>query len=157
MCRKTSTDYPRSYDERRPLEPKYPSITPSIADFTPISSRETTPPPDAYLPADIEKIELLHAPPGPAYDGLTNNISTVLQELKSHPWPANTGDFVNVRVVGTYLQDFASSFNILQITKLNTRVEKLGKVGEKWRLESSILERESGQKTREIDVCISCV
>src|SRR6267154_486433 len=48
----------------------------------------------------------------PAYNGLTNNISTVLQELKGYPWPAGTEDFVNVRVKGEYIQSYSKHFNI---------------------------------------------
>lgn len=36
MCwegRRSVADVSRVYDERKPLEPKYPSTTPSIADF----------------------------------------------------------------------------------------------------------------------------
>lgn len=77
--------------------------------------------------------------PSPAYDGLTNNISTVLQELKGHPWKAGIGDFVNVRVVGDYLESYSKSFDVETLTKFNTRVEKLEKVGNKWQLRSSTL------------------
>ena len=75
----------------------------------------------------------------PAYNGLTNNISTVLQELKGYPWPAGTEDFVNVRVKGEYIQSYSKHFNIEPLIKYRTRVEKLEKIGTKWKLRSSTL------------------
>lgn len=57
------------YDSRRPLEPKYPSVRPSVADF--IAEKETEN--EALTPQDVElegdqdqlaEAELLHAPPG---------------------------------------------------------------------------------------------
>jgi hypothetical protein len=91
----------------------------------------------------------------PAYNGLTNNISIFLQELKGHPWKEGTGDFVNVRVVGDYLHGFSKAFDIESLIKFNTRVEKLEKIGNKWQLQSSTLIKngpERGKKTREIEV-----
>jgi len=91
----------------------------------------------------------------PAYNGLTNNISVFLQELKGHPWKEGTGDFVNVRVVGDYLHGFSKAFDVEPLIKFNTRVEKLEKIGNKWQLQSSTVikdEPERGNKTREIEV-----
>lgn len=44
----------RIYDERKPLEPKYPSVRPSVADF--VVGEEAG-------KHDIEEVKLLHAPP----------------------------------------------------------------------------------------------
>lgn len=91
----------------------------------------------------------------PAYSSLKNNIPTSLQELKGHPWPQDTPDFINVREVGQYLQSYVRKFDVEEITKYDTRVEKLEKVGKKWRVESSTLIREGeekGKKERKVEV-----
>jgi hypothetical protein len=151
----------RSYDERQPPEPKYPSVKPSTADFVAdeirgdeSGERETNEHGNELF--GDESAELTHAPPGPAYDGLTNNISTVLQELKGHPWKKGTDDFVNVRVVGDYLQEFSKTFEVQPLIEFNTRVEKLEKIGDKWRLRSSTLVltgAQRGEKIRNTEVC----
>src|SRR4051812_40402859 len=86
----------------------------------------------------------------PAYDGLTNNISTVLQELKGYPWKEGTKDFVNVRVVGDYLQGFSKTFNIEPTIQFDTRVETLEKSDSKWRVQTSTLVRDGLTKGRKI-------
>ena len=91
----------------------------------------------------------------PAYSSLKNNIPTSLQELKGHPWPENTPDFINVRKVGEYIHSYVRKFHVEEVTKYDTRVEKLEKVGKKWRVESSTLIREGeerGKKVREVEV-----
>jgi DNA repair ATPase RecN len=101
----------------------------------------------------------------PAYSSLKNNIPTSLQELKGHPWPQNTPDFINVREVGEYIHSYVRKFDVEEVTKYDTRVEKLEKVGKKWRVESSTLIREGeerGKKVREVEVgdelskCVRC-
>jgi cation diffusion facilitator CzcD-associated flavoprotein CzcO len=87
----------------------------------------------------VDSIHLRHAPPGPAYDGLTTNISTKLQKMKDHPWKDGTGDFVNVRVVGDYLADYAKNFHVEEIVRYRTKVASVEKVGGIWRIESSQL------------------
>ena len=91
----------------------------------------------------------------PAYNGLTNNISTALQELKGYPWPLGTEDFVNVRVKGAYIQGYSKHFGIEPLTRYNTRVEELEKVGQKWKLRSSTLvkgPREGWEKFEGVEV-----
>lgn len=93
--------------------------------------------------------------PSPAYDGLTNNISTVLLQLKDYPWKEGTGDFVKVGVLGDYLQGYSRTFKVEPLIRFNTRVEKLEKIGGKWHLDSSTLITsgpEAGRKTQQSDV-----
>ncbi len=73
------------------------------------------------------------------YSGLTSNVPTGLQTLKGFPWPEGTGDYVNVREKQKYIQSYSSAFEVERFIKYNTRVEKLEKVGNKWRLRSSEL------------------
>ncbi|TAQ91422.1 hypothetical protein B7494_g135 [Chlorociboria aeruginascens] len=140
-----------AYDERKPLEPAYPSVIPSMADFVVDSDDETSQQKEANgngvdSVKSIEEVELRHAPPGPAYSGLTNNVATSLQELKGYPWKEGTGDFVNVRVIGEYIQGYARHFGVEPLIRYNTRVEKLQKKGMKWVLRSNTLMREGPEK-----------
>ncbi|PQE29988.1 hypothetical protein CJF32_00000663 [Rutstroemia sp. NJR-2017a WRK4] len=141
-----------AYDERKPPEPRYPSILPSLADssFENVegidSAFRSKPSPGKELvksfnsgEESVDSIHLRHAPPGPAYDGLTTNISTKLQKMKDHPWKDGTGDFVNVRVVGDYLADYAKNFHVEEIVRYRTKVASVEKVGGSWRIESSQL------------------
>lgn len=88
-----------------------------------------------------EELELKHAPPGPAYFGLTTNISTKLQEMKDHPWKDGTDDFVNVKVVGDYLEDYAKRFHLERVFRYNTKVETIDKVDGKWIVKSKALSK----------------
>ncbi len=91
----------------------------------------------------------------PAYSGLTNNVPTKLQELKGFPWPERTEPYVNVRVKQEYIQSYSRAFGIEPLTKYNTRVEKLQKIGDLWQVRSTTLigeGPEQGKKIREVDV-----
>jgi len=95
---------------------------------------------DTSAQLDPSREELQHAPPGPAYEGLTTNVPTYLQELKGYPWPEGQDAFVNVRVCGEYLQGYARRFGVESIIKYNTKVDKIEKKGEKWVVESRSLD-----------------
>ncbi|CZT00612.1 hypothetical protein WAI453_009246 [Rhynchosporium graminicola] len=141
-----------TYDERKPVEPQYPSIKPSVADFVTELEGETEGPKvsedNATLDLDLE--ELKFAPPGPAYSGLMNNIPTGLQKMIDHPWPAGTESYVNVRVKQQYIQSYSKIFGIEPLIRYNTRVEKLHKIGSKWEVRSTTLIREGPDRGRKI-------
>jgi hypothetical protein len=73
-----------------------------------------------------------------------NNISTKLQELKDFPWLEGTPDYVNVRVKQKYIQSYSKAFGVEELTRYNTRVEKLEKEGNTWKVQSTTLTREEG-------------
>ncbi|KAL5316596.1 hypothetical protein ACEPPN_015645 [Leptodophora sp. 'Broadleaf-Isolate-01'] len=146
-----------TYDERKPIEPQYPSIKPSIADFVAeLEGEAETSRAGAKngTTLDLDQEELRFAPPGPAYSGLMNNVPTSLQEMKGHPWPAGTESYVNVRVKQQYIQSYSKSFEIEPLIRYNTRVEKLRKIGSKWEVRSTTLIREGpdrGQKVHTVE------
>ncbi|PLB54035.1 pantothenate transporter [Aspergillus steynii IBT 23096] len=109
------------HDERRPLEPNYPSIKPSEADKT--GKRGTE---------DEAKLALEHAPPGPCYDGLKNNVSTPLMRVKLNAWPEGTPDFVSHTVMQAYIQDTAEKSGVHDATIYGARVKNVSKEGETW-------------------------
>ena len=75
----------------------------------------------------------------PAYVGLTNNVSTPLMKLKDHPWPPGTEHFVNHKVLAAYIQSAAESFGVKKSILFNTRVERIWKEDNMWRVQSSKL------------------
>jgi hypothetical protein len=94
----------------------------------------------------------------PAYSGLTNNVSTKLQQLKGFPWPKGTGDFVNVRAKQAYIQSYSRAFGVEPLIRYNTRVEKLQKIDGKWRINSTTLTRgglSKAKRENEIEVYAS--
>jgi len=93
--------------------------------------------------------QLLHAPPGPCYDGLKNNVATPLLELTLNPFPPGTPDFVTHDVLRDYIQDTAIKTGVHRNTRYNTSVKKVMKIGEKWRVETSILTRDSDSEDKE--------
>ncbi|KAK1148122.1 hypothetical protein N8T08_010761 [Aspergillus melleus] len=124
------------YDERRPLEPNYPSIKPSEADRTGERSNY-----------DETEVVLEHAPPGPCYEGLKNNVSTPLMRVKLNAWPEGTPDFVSHTVMQAYIQDTAEKAGVHDVTIYGARVKNVSKEGETWSVTWSSL-RESDQLGR---------
>ncbi|ESZ91781.1 hypothetical protein SBOR_7832 [Sclerotinia borealis F-4128] len=130
-----------AYDERKPLETRYPSVLPSVAGLYSDVDSDSEDATHQSLYSQTEGLELKHAPPGPAYFGLTTNISTKLQEMKDHPWKEGTGDFVNVKVVGNYLEDYARRFYLGKALRYNTKVETIDKINGKWIVRSKLLNK----------------
>lgn len=77
---------------------------------------------------------------------MENNIPTPLQALKDYPWKKGTKDNVNVRVNGEYLEGYWRHFGLEALTKFDTRVQKVEKVGNKWELQSSTLVKEGATR-----------
>ncbi|PWY86668.1 pantothenate transporter, partial [Aspergillus heteromorphus CBS 117.55] len=122
------------HDARRPLEPHYPSMKPSISE----RHRDEV--------DGKEGLELEHAPPGPCYDGLRNNVPTSLMRVKLNAWPEGTPEFVSHRVMKEYIQDTSAKAGSDAVTIYGARVTKLHKDEGNWRLTWSTLEKseESG-------------
>ena len=75
----------------------------------------------------------------PCYDGLFNNVSTPLLELKDHPWPKGTNDFVNHRKIKKYIQSVADSIDLAAYTCFHTKVLRIRKSSGKWHVLSGTL------------------
>ena len=91
----------------------------------------------------------------PAYSGLTNNVSTKLQQLKGFPWKEETPDFVNVRQKQEYIQSYAQHFGVEPLIRYNTRVEELQKIDGRWKVNSSTFSKDGssgGKKVNAVEV-----
>ncbi|ORX93343.1 pantothenate transporter [Clohesyomyces aquaticus] len=123
------------YDERKPLEPEYPSPFPSI----PGEDQQKDGSTGHVIEGNSEVVQLLHAPPGPCYSGLKNNVGTRLLETTLNPFPAGTPDFVSHQVLKNYIQDTAVTTGVHNITIYDTDVRRVWKDGEKWNLKAATL------------------
>lgn len=94
----------------------------------------------------VTEIELLFAPPGPAYEGLKNNVPTSMQELKDHPWPEGTPDWVTSVEKQSYIKSYSMKFDVESKIRFHSSVEKVDKQGAKWVIESaSLVKKDTGE------------
>ncbi|KAL5355533.1 hypothetical protein BJX96DRAFT_170761 [Aspergillus floccosus] len=121
------------HDERQPLEPPYPSIKPSIADQ-----------PDTTPGVPNEHVALRHAPPGPAYNSLKNNVPTRLMRVKLGAWPEGTPEFVSHTVMKEYIQTISQSTGVEDATVYGARVTDVYKKGDSWKVHWTVLQDRSG-------------
>ncbi|KAL2822478.1 major facilitator superfamily domain-containing protein [Aspergillus granulosus] len=118
------------YDERRPIEPSYTELRPLEA--------------EGFFDADANSNSMVlnHAPPGPCYQGLRNNVSTPLMRVTLNAWPEGTPDFVSHNVIKEYIQDTAKKTRVEDITIYGSRVKNVSKKGQAWQVTWSTLEQE---------------
>ncbi|KAF3038594.1 hypothetical protein E8E11_004474 [Didymella keratinophila] len=128
------------YDERKPLEPAYSS------EYLPkAGSKETK-----EEVEDLEVKRIRHAPPGPCYIGLKNNVATRLLETTLNKFPSGTDDFVSHSVLKDYIQDTAAKTAVDAVTQYNTDVRNVTKVGSNWTVQTSTLKlHDNGTETFE--------
>ncbi|KAH0378508.1 FAD/NAD(P)-binding domain-containing protein, partial [Aureobasidium melanogenum] len=147
------------YDPRIALEPSYPATLPSVGDSPAFDSllkssdrkvrRDSPVDQDSLATKRLshsKDLEILHAPPGPCYQGLHNNVSTPEMKLRTHDWNPNTPDFVPHEVLATYIQDTAAANKILSAISFRTRVIKVEKEENKWEVSTARLIDQDGEK-----------
>nr|OQO30383.1 hypothetical protein B0A51_02343 [Rachicladosporium sp. CCFEE 5018] len=133
------------FDERSAKDAAYPSTKPSVGDSSEyeasLSSRQDRrrDSPVEGSDLDYDEASIAFAPPGPCYDGLRNNVSTLEMEMSTHLFKAGTEEFVSQRELADYLQDAANANNAHTAIKLDTRVEDVQKIDGKWRVETTTL------------------
>ncbi|EYE98611.1 putative FAD dependent oxidoreductase [Aspergillus ruber CBS 135680] len=118
------------YDERAAPEPSYTSLKPLES--------------EVHFDTDEKRnVALNHAPPGPCYAGLKNNVCTPLMRVKLNAWPEGTPDFVSHSVMQEYIQDTSRKARVHAFTIYGARVKNIAKKGRKWGVTWSRLEQES--------------
>ncbi|RMD41709.1 hypothetical protein DV735_g3385, partial [Chaetothyriales sp. CBS 134920] len=136
------------FDERAAYDPAYPNTKPSLGDY-PRYAYDTpprTPPEDAGVKVE----ELQHAPPGPCYAGLKNNVPLPQMKTSLADWPEGLDDFVSQRYLEEYIQTIARNTGVDKIARYRTRVEEVVKLpGEnKWRVRTTSLKKhDDGEAT----------
>ncbi|KAL3478541.1 major facilitator superfamily domain-containing protein [Aspergillus californicus] len=116
------------YDERRSPEPSYTSLKPLEAEKD-------------FETGDAQDLLLRHAPPGPCYQGLKNNVSTPLMRVKLNAWPEGTPDFVSHTVMKEYVQDTSKKTKVHDKTIYGARVTNVSKHEQSWHVTWSTLEQ----------------
>jgi len=123
------------FDERSAVDPAYPNERPSKGDYeTRPELAYSTPPPEDENEENgkVKDFEIFHAPPGPCYAGLMNNVSTRLMRTSLQAWPEGTADFVSQKILEEYIQALAQDHGVSAITQYHTRVEEVRKHGAHW-------------------------
>jgi cation diffusion facilitator CzcD-associated flavoprotein CzcO len=161
-------------DSRTAPEPDYSRQQPSLGDYVRHNSAgsyitpPSTPPRDTR---DVNKntpqvlssdaLEIAHAPPGPTYEGLKNNVALPLMKTTLADWPEGLDDFVNQRHLETYIQEISRTTGVHQITEYRTRVEEISRpspIGP-WTIQTSHLScveegRKLSEKTWQFDAVV---
>ncbi len=117
------------YDPRVPTEPPYPNERP------PASAPDNTHDPSSSGPQHelgfrhraFEEASLAHAPPGPCYAGLRNNVSTPVMRTTLMDWPEGTPDYITHEQVEKYIRDLAVRTGVQDRVQYHTRVEAVWK------------------------------
>lgn len=135
------------FDERTALGPSsYPNQIPSRGDYEPVPDLAYSTPPPEY--EDDEELEITHAPPGPCYAGLKNNVSTREMKVSLGQWPPETGDFTTQNVLEEYIQGIAEEHGVNTVTQYQTRVEEVRKQENHWIVRTITLQAKSSSGRR---------
>lgn len=147
----------RIYDENTPPEPRYPATKPLETAwdlcpwYDPVRSKQRPAVLDPASKASDADWVLRHAPPGPCYNGLTNNFSVLAMELKDHPWPwvippvtpenpDHESEWTTHPRILSHLQVAARKFGLTECVHYRTLVERVRKQDDKWILTTTTLE-----------------
>lgn len=109
------------FDPRPDRDPEYPSTESPEGKHTPngiVNSK------DGLQIQDEDDIALLHAPPGPCYEGLMNNVPTTMMKTTLLQWPEGTPDHVTHHEIETYVQRLSRETGAHDVTLFDTRVEE---------------------------------
>ncbi|KAI0479203.1 hypothetical protein GGR56DRAFT_665042 [Xylariaceae sp. FL0804] len=109
----------------------------------------------------FEEARRIHAPPGPCYAGLRNNVPTTLMRSSLLSWPEGTDDFVDQGDVRRYVEDIARRHGVIEHIHFSTKVENISKLegSNRWTVSTSrLLKTESGpsfqRETRMFDAVV---
>lgn len=72
----------------------------------------------------VDDVLIAHAPPGPCYEGLMNNVPTTMMRSTLLNWPRGTPEHVTHRDIEQYVQRLARETGAHDVTRYGTRVEQ---------------------------------
>lgn len=150
------------FDPRAAKEPEYPTSSSSNRDngasspsppiTPPLEADEAQTKPTGYQHRQHEEktpedVVLDHAPPGPCYEGLMNNIPTPMMRSTLLHWPEGTPDHVTHNDIERYIQALARETGTHDVTLYNTRVEEAIKDQETgaWKVKSRTLVKKENE------------
>ncbi|KAI1505632.1 hypothetical protein F5X99DRAFT_367270 [Biscogniauxia marginata] len=119
------------FDPRVDRDPPFPNTIPPDPNWTEIERAGLS----------KEEASLIHAPPGPCYSGLKNNVPTSLLRSSLLRWPEGTEDFIDQSELRKYIEDIARLHGVIDKILFHTRVERAFKPenSRQWTVESSTL------------------
>lgn len=109
------------FDPRPDRDPEYPSTESLEGNHTPDGAAS---PKESRGAQDEDDTALLHAPPGPCYEGLMNNVPTTMMKTTLLQWPEGTPDHVTHHEIETYVQRLSQETGAHDVTLFDTRVEE---------------------------------
>lgn len=113
------------FDPRVPPDPPYPNERPETP--FPDNSQQQHQHQHQQSAPSSEEVEVAHAPPGPCYAGLRNNVPTTLMRSTITPWPAGTDEFVTHDGVESYIRSIVDAAGIRSRISFDTAVVHVGK------------------------------
>ncbi|OAG38273.1 hypothetical protein AYO21_07499 [Fonsecaea monophora] len=133
------------FDERSAPDPPFPNLKPSDGDslFGPQSTDVAATSEEVDQGHNAALGEISHAPPGPCYAGLMNNIPIPLMQTSLMSYPAGTSDHLSHDVVERHIHDISRATGVDKVIQNNTRVLDVRKQGSSWVLQTTALWKES--------------
>lgn len=132
------------FDPRRDKDPEYPISDTAHDSFA--ATNGTNHRTNGAGKATKEDVLLAHAPPGPCYEGLMNNVPTTMMRSTLLNWPQGTPEHVTHREIEKYVQDLAHETGAHDVTMYGTRVEEAIKQPStgKWHVRTKTLTQSKG-------------
>ncbi|KAI1478008.1 FAD/NAD(P)-binding domain-containing protein [Daldinia eschscholtzii] len=121
------------YEPQPDRAPPFPNVRPPSPNWSEVEKEGLS----------SDEVELIHAPPNPCYAGLKNNIPTPVMRSSLLRWPEGSEDFVDQKVVNTYINDIARIHEVNDHVQFHTRVENVSKPegDSKWTVKTSTFTR----------------
>ncbi|KAI5924147.1 hypothetical protein F4810DRAFT_146400 [Camillea tinctor] len=119
------------FDARVDRDPPFPNLIPPNPNWGEIERAGLS----------TAEASLIHAPPGPCYAGLKNNVPTSLLRSSLLRWPKGTEEFIDQGELKRYIEEIARLHGVIDKILFHTRVERVDKPknGHQWDVESKTL------------------
>lgn len=134
------------FDPRRDQDPEYPIIDDTQQrDSPPPTNHSTSHKTNGTETSTKDDVLLAHAPPGPCYKGLMNNVPTTMMRSTLLDWPQGTPEHVTHREIEHYVQDLALKTGVHDATLYGTRVEEAVKQPDsgKWHVRTKTVKQDN--------------
>lgn len=139
------------FDPRRDKESDYPISENTTPEYSPPpTTNGTNRKTNGTHKESIEDALLAHAPPGPCYEGLMNNVPTTMMRTTLLNWPEGTPEHVTHKEIEQYVQDLARNTGAHDVTLYDTLVEEAVKQPDtgKWHVRTKTLLKSSGEDVK---------
>lgn len=132
------------FDPRRDKDPDYPAYD-NTTQFTPSAATDarTNKTNGTTRKEADDDVLIAHAPPGPCYESLMNNVPTTMMRSTLLNWPQGTPEHVTHQDIEHYVQSLAQKTGAHDVTLYGTRVEEALKQPDsgKWNIRTKTLKK----------------